>query len=784
MAIKTIKNNFNKGEISEYMAARTDLTHFYNGCAIMSNAIPLATGGFVARSGSQWIAKAKGACNLLSFEFSAADTMMIELGNTYARFYKDDDRVMVDSVNLVGVTLPSGSEVSIEATTHLLTTGDLVRFDSVSGTTELNYIGLNTEFTVTRTDADNFTLDGTDGDDFTAYTSGGTVAAVYEIVTPYSAAEVFELMIARSGDVFRIDHEDYAPRKLTRLADNSWTMAEIVFIDGPFQIGNGTITSFFETEKAHAGTHTGAANQAVLTDSAASFVADNLIGMTIVNVTDGSSTTITDNDETTITGVLSGGTDDDWDNGDEYYIYSAFYIKAGTTGITLTASGSGNAPFVSGYVGTKFLLEHTRADNSTSTAGTAVKTKGTFSLQCENFTAGADTVTLQRKEGEGDWQDYRTFHLATTFNGNELIDNVQYRFTVVDGDSSLQVTFTADSQIHRSILEATAFTSTTVMTCTALTDIYFDKDQANNQTSLWAIGSWGEVTGFPRAVSFHEDRVWHAGTAKEPQTLWGTKTSKYDNMTPGVADNDSVTLEINDSDVSEIEWIASQKSLIVGTANKEYLVSAVDVRDPITSTDRKSVIQSTHGSMHIQPVALNDSVFHAQRPGRRIRYMTLNEFGDRLVNTDATLLAQHLFELDPVSFARQRTPEPVLWVVRNDGTLCVFSFNPIEEVAGWSRIVTGSTLDSPVDFYTAVGVISGSVEDDVWTVVNRTINSNRVYYIEKFSTRYIAQLDEALMLDAAKVGATSNAAKNIVLASDTVRYGSGIYGSSLYGGTA
>lgn len=70
----------------------------------------------------------------------------------------------------------------------------------------------------------------------------------------------------------------------------------------------------------YSGTHTGSANAATLTDSAADFVVDNLIGLTIDNDTDGSSCTITDNDATTVTCTLTGGTDNDWDASDEYTV--------------------------------------------------------------------------------------------------------------------------------------------------------------------------------------------------------------------------------------------------------------------------------------------------------------------------------------------------------------------------------------------------------------------------------------------------------------------------------
>ena len=71
-----------------------------------------------------------------------------------------------------------------------------------------------------------------------------------------------------------------------------------------------------------AGDHTPVTSSTtVLTDSTASWTADEWIGYTIVNVTDGSIGIITDNDATTITvDELYGGTDNDWDQNDVYNI--------------------------------------------------------------------------------------------------------------------------------------------------------------------------------------------------------------------------------------------------------------------------------------------------------------------------------------------------------------------------------------------------------------------------------------------------------------------------------
>lgn len=100
--------------------------------------------------------------------------------------------------------------------------------------------------------------------------------------------------------------------------------------------------------RLYTGTHTAAGNNAtVMTDSAASFTPDALIGATIYNVTDGSKGVITDNDETTVTvGALEGGTDNDWDTSDSYRISSFAEI----TDPDFTSRGAGNVEFLENFL--------------------------------------------------------------------------------------------------------------------------------------------------------------------------------------------------------------------------------------------------------------------------------------------------------------------------------------------------------------------------------------------------------------------------------------------------
>jgi len=80
---------------------------------------------------------------------------------------------------------------------------------------------------------------------------------------------------------------------------------------------------FINNAIEYSSSHDGANNVAVLADSTQSWTTNEHIGKRLYNVTDGSYTVITANTANTATGVLSGGTDNDWDTGDEYIIRNA-----------------------------------------------------------------------------------------------------------------------------------------------------------------------------------------------------------------------------------------------------------------------------------------------------------------------------------------------------------------------------------------------------------------------------------------------------------------------------
>lgn len=64
------------------------------------------------------------------------------------------------------------------------------------------------------------------------FKNGGVIlsgGSPYEVVTPYTSAQVFDLVFVQEADIMYIVHPLHAPRKLSRLADDNWTLTTVTF---------------------------------------------------------------------------------------------------------------------------------------------------------------------------------------------------------------------------------------------------------------------------------------------------------------------------------------------------------------------------------------------------------------------------------------------------------------------------------------------------------------------------------------------------------------------------
>lgn len=94
--VRTILNSFNSGEWSPELDGRVDLAKYRNSCKTLENAIALKEGGASRRPGTHFAAEVKTSAKhtrLIPFVFSTVQAYIIEVGDQYMRFYKDNGRI-------------------------------------------------------------------------------------------------------------------------------------------------------------------------------------------------------------------------------------------------------------------------------------------------------------------------------------------------------------------------------------------------------------------------------------------------------------------------------------------------------------------------------------------------------------------------------------------------------------------------------------------------------------------------------------------------------------------
>jgi hypothetical protein len=82
--------SFNAGELSPRLEGRTDFDKYHAGCYKLRNFIPLVQGPAERRPGSHLVAAVKQVLDrtwLVPFSFNTQQSYVIEMGNSYARFY-------------------------------------------------------------------------------------------------------------------------------------------------------------------------------------------------------------------------------------------------------------------------------------------------------------------------------------------------------------------------------------------------------------------------------------------------------------------------------------------------------------------------------------------------------------------------------------------------------------------------------------------------------------------------------------------------------------------------
>jgi hypothetical protein len=264
--LNNITNSFRAGQLGTDMRGRTDLTLFQESARTLTNMLVKPQGGVKRRTGTIFTAPVEDeskVSTLVPFELADGTGYVIELSNLKARFFKANAQIREANKTITAITKASPAVVT--SSSHGYSNGDEVYISAVVGMTQVNGRWFTTAGVTTHT----FQLSGIDSSEYSTYSSAGTAAKVYEITTPWSDTMADDVQWAQDGNTLYMTHSDKMVRKLTRSSDTSWTLATVVFTDGPYQDTNTSTTTL---------TANGTTGSVTITASASTFAASDTSG--------------------------------------------------------------------------------------------------------------------------------------------------------------------------------------------------------------------------------------------------------------------------------------------------------------------------------------------------------------------------------------------------------------------------------------------------------------------------------------------------------------------------
>ena len=262
--VHPFQTNFTAGELTPKLAGQVDFKKYNNGVETMENLTVFPQGGCQRRSGSKFVCEAKDSSSsvrLIPFEFNITQAYVLELGNNYIRFFKDNGQITETDKVITAITRANPAVVT--SASHGFSNGDHVWINSVVGMTRLN----GRRFVVANQTTNTFELTGENSTSYDTYTSGGTASKVYEIATTYTTAQIFEIQYTQSADVMYIVHPDHKPKKLSRTGHTSWTLTDVDFLRGPYLDANTSATTM---------TPSGTSGSVTITASTSTFVSGDI----------------------------------------------------------------------------------------------------------------------------------------------------------------------------------------------------------------------------------------------------------------------------------------------------------------------------------------------------------------------------------------------------------------------------------------------------------------------------------------------------------------------------
>ena len=260
--------------------------------------------------------------------------------------------------------------------------------------------------------------------------------------------------------------------------------------------------------------------------------------------------------------------------------------------------------------------------------------------------------------------------------------------------------------------------------------------------SAGSTATFDAAGSYPSVVGAYQQRLLLAGTDDGPDVIFASKTAEptdFGKSNP-IEDSDSLSWRQVGSRLQRVRHLVEAARVLWSFSDVgETMVQGAEDSLLVPGAPNPRQYSGNGSAATPEPLIANDSVLYVQARGGIVRDLFPVQLGG-FAGSDLTLQSAHLVDGYTIAdWTYQQTPDSVIWVVRSDGELLSLTYVRELGVLGWARHDTDGLFKS-------VATVPESNRDAVYAVVERTINSSTVRYVERFYDRLA---DDPILMDAA-----------------------------------
>lgn len=267
---------------------------------------------------------------------------------------------------------------------------------------------------------------------------------------------------------------------------------------------------------------------------------------------------------------------------------------------------------------------------------------------------------------------------------------------------------------------------------------------AITESETWRISSFYGPDRWPAKGVFHEERLALGRNKDYPNTVWGSVIDDFSNFSPSasdgtVADDHAYSYTLGTGQIDQINWLASNKGLLIGTFAGPYSMTGNDVRTPIGPKAIQASKETNYGASERRPTFMDRATMYISQTRKQMHEMYYSLDVEGFQTPTLSIMAEHLFRSKLEEVWPAEDPYHMVWGYTGNGNLVCLTYMKDHNVIAFTGCPVGGN-----GIVRALASIPTEDESQVWMIVEREIDGNTKYYVEYMDVLFVPSEDTGI----------------------------------------